>query len=444
MMNLMGMKKILVYLFAWLNLAFIFYFWSQSSGYLLTGGVYEITMGLGRLFGLLAVFFILSQLILIGRVAWVEKIFGLDKLSRVHHYNGFLVLSFLLLHPIFLGIGYSGLNETNFFSQIWTFLTEWEDVLGAAIALLLFSGVVILSVSLIKKHLKYEFWFLTHLFTYVAILSAIGHQFEVGTDLQSGLTNGYWVGLYAFAFVNFIIFRSGRPIYNFLRHGFYIDRVIKETDDSVSVYIKGKEMGKFKIQAGQFMIFRFLDRKYFYEAHPFSLSKMYDGKEIRITIKNEGDFTAKAKDFRPGTKVLIDGPNGIFTEKVCANKKVLFIAGGVGITPIRSLIEAMVKKEKDISLVYGNRAKKDIIFLDELEKLCEVKHFPIFHVLSGQESWTGMKGRIDIEKVRVLAPDFMERDIFLCGPPPMMNSLKSQLKTAGYDLSKLHYEKFSL
>lgn len=401
-------------------------------------------MVLGRLSGLLAVFFILSQLILIGRVAWVEKIFGLDKLSRVHHYNGFLALFFLALHPIFLTIGYAGLSETSFFSQYWIFITEWEDVIGGLIGLLLFLSVVILSVALIKKRLKYEFWYFTHLFTYVAIFFAFGHQLEVGTDLQTNLGNAYWIGLYIFALANFLIFRFGRIFYNYLKHDFYVDRIIKETDDAVSIYIKGKNFGKFKIQSGQFMIFRFLSRGYFYEAHPFSLSNCPNGKELRITVKNAGDFTAKVKNINQGTKVLIDGPNGIFTEQMLKNDKVLFIAGGVGITPIRSLAESLVKKGKDISLIYGNRTKKDIIFLNELEKLCELKHFPIFHVLSNQESWTGMKGRIDIEKVKTLAPDYKERDIYLCGPPVMMESIKKQLKADGYNLNNLHFEKFSL
>ncbi|MFA6106795.1 MAG: ferric reductase-like transmembrane domain-containing protein [Patescibacteria group bacterium] len=439
------LKKIAVILFGILNLAYIIFVWEKNAVAFGAGENFtQMIIALGRLFGLLATYFILSQLILIGRVGWAEKVFGLDKLSRVHHLNGFLALFFILLHPVFLGFGYGALTGNSYFRQIFIFLNGWEDVVGAFLSAGIFLSVMIFSLAIVRKRLKYEFWLFTHLFTYLAIIAAMGHQFAVGSDLQEQIFHFYFAGLYVFAFFNFFIFRFGRPLFYFYQHRFYVKSVRLETKSAVSIRISGKNMERFKVMPGQFMIFRFLAQGYIFEAHPFSLSGRLDNNDIRITIKMLGDFTNKAKELKLGTRVLIDGPHGVFSEKAIKKEKALLIAGGVGITPLRALVESMAKKGRDAILLYNNRTKKDIIFKDELEKLSELNPVKIVHILSAEENWKGEQGRIDAEKISRLVPDFRDRDIFLCGPPPMMESIKKELKGAGFNQNQLHYEKFSL
>ncbi len=438
-------KKIAVILFGILNLAYIFFLWGKNAAAFGAGeNSTQMIIALGRLFGLLAAYFILSQLILIGRVGWAEKVFGLDKLSRVHHLNGFLALFFILLHPFFLVFGYSALSGNSIPKQVITFFNGWEYVSWAYISAGLFLGVVVFSLTIVRKRLKYEFWLFTHFFTYIAIIAAMRHQFAVGSDLQVRVFYLYFVGLYIFYFFNFLIFRFGRPLFYFYQHRFYVKSVRLETKSAVSIRISGKNMERFKVMPGQFMIFRFLAKGYILEAHPFSLSGRLENNDIRITIKMLGDFTNNAKELKLGTRVLIDGPHGVFTEKALKKEKALLIAGGVGITPLRALIESIAKKGRDAILLYSNRTKKDIIFKDELEKLSELNPVKVVHILSAEENWKGEQGRIDAEKISRLVPDFRDRDIFLCGPPPMMESIKKELKGAGFNLNQLHYEKFSL
>ncbi|MFA6393403.1 MAG: ferredoxin reductase family protein [Patescibacteria group bacterium] len=439
------LKKSAVLLFGLINLAVIFFLWGKNAAIFGSWNNFsQILIAFGRLSGLLAAFFILTQLILIGRVGWAEKVFGLDKLSRVHHLNGFFALAFILLHPVFLGFGYGSLTGNSYIEQMLVFLNGWEDMSGAFLSAGIFAGAMIFSLAIIRKKLKYESWLFTHLFVYIAVIAAIGHQFAVGSDLGTRTFYLYFAGLYAFAFLNFFLFRFGRPLFNFYRHGFYVKDVRPETDNSTSIRISGKNMEQFKVWPGQFMIFRFMDWSYMLEAHPFSLSGRAANYDIRITIKMSGDFTSKVRDIKPGTPVLIDGPHGVFTEKAVKKEKALLIAGGVGITPIRTLAEAMLKKGRDIALLYNNRTKKDIIFKEELEKISGLGSMKLVHILSAEKNWKGEQGRIDAEKISRLVPDFRDRDIFLCGPPPMMESIKKELKGAGYDLKYLHYEKFSL
>jgi ferredoxin-NADP reductase len=131
-----------------------------------------------------------------------------------------------------------------------------------------------------------------------------------------------------------------------------------------------------------------------------------------------------------GTKVFLEGPFGRFTPAVAKTNKYLFIAGGIGITPIRAMIEMLAREHADMLLLYGNRTEQEIAFKDELSQLIPNTHNII-------------AGRIDEEKIKQLAPDFASRDIYLCGPPPMMNSIITILKNLGVPRSHLHYEKFA-
>jgi ferredoxin-NADP reductase len=205
-------------------------------------------------------------------------------------------------------------------------------------------------------------------------------------------------------------------------------------------------LDKYPVRAGQFLIVRFLAKGFRWEAHPFSMSCRPDGKQIRLTIKQLGDFTRKIPELKPGTPVLIDGPNGIFTSDVARSGKVLMIAGGIGITPIRSVAEEMVAAGRDIVLIYGNRNSKSVVFDKELNELAGSSQgrLKVIHVMSDDQAWQGEKGRIDRERIARLVPDVLERDVFLCGPPVMMGSIRAALAGMGVVSSRIHYERFAL
>ena len=439
------MKKIALYLLFIANIFVILWFWWPTNGSLLRGGdVHLALLAEGRLSGLLAVYFVLCQLTLIGRVKWVESVFGLDRLSRVHHWNGFFVLLFILAHPVMLIAGSAGLARVGLVHQFLEFFREYDDVANAVIALLLFLLVIATSLLIVRRRWRYETWYFTHLLTYAAILLAFGHQLEVGSDFQNNPTFVlYWYLLYIVAGGNFVWFRFLRPLLFFWRHRFYIDRVERETDEVASVYIGGRNIDQFPGQAGQFMILRFLAKSFWWQAHPFSFSQKPDGRFLRVTIKNVGDFTSNIPALKPGTLVFIDGPHGVFTEKPETKNKILLIGGGIGITPLRALAEEMIANGKDVSLLYGNRSGKNIALKNELDELAKSR-LRVNYVVSDDPSWTGIKGHVNATVIKNLVPDFSEREVYLCGPAPMMKSVRSELSKLGVQASLVHYEKFSL
>lgn len=439
------MKKTLLYIVLLSVFTAVIASWWHFSGYLLEAGQLSSTLlGLSRLIGLLAAAMLLLQLILIGRVKWVESVFGLDKLSRLHRTNGYIILGLILLHPFLMTLTYSMLNETGYVSQLAQFLQHWEHVLLAFIGFLILLITIGLSISIVRRKLKYEGWYYVHIFNYAAVILIFFHTRETTPDAQSTPWLIFWYGLYIFTFGNVLWFRFTRPIINFMRHRFTVSRV-EDLEIATSIYITGRNMDKFKITAGQFMIFRFLQKGFWPQAHPFSMSMAPNGKELRLTAKKVGDFTNELPNIKPGTKVIIDGPHGVFTENLIFKDKLLFIAGGIGITPIRSILESLGSRYPDKILIYSNKSLAETALGDEVANLSKSNNFSLINIYS-EEKVPGAEyyGRLDKEMLARLVPDLAGREIFLCGPPQMMTALRAAMVELGVPKKQIHFERFAL
>jgi predicted ferric reductase len=427
--------------------------WWAGSHQLFRTDLAGVLLAMGRLSGLLAVFCVLLEFLLMAKPNWLERYYGLDKLARFHHWNGFLALTFIIVHPILLGFSYSLDLNTGFWSQMWDFILHYEDVANAAIALVLFGLLVVVSVSLVKKRFGYELWFLVHLLAYVAVILAYGHEMALGGSLLSNkLFAAYWIGLYVFVFANLVMFRLAVPLWIYLKFQPQVQKVVQETPGAWSIYIRGKNLEQLKVQPGQFFKVRYLANGFWFQSHPFSVSKVpgekgpVEGTEdcLRITVKALGDYTSGMGSLKSGTKVLLEGPFGTFTVDPSLDRKYLFIAGGVGITPLIPLIKR-AGAAHSTRLLYGSRIENEIIFREELEKLQkELKMFQCVHIISNDQNYRGEKGRLDQEKLLRLVPDLKEREIYLCGPVAMVNSLLVILKQLQIRPGQIHYEKFSL
>lgn len=431
-------KKAFLYLILIANaLATLSFWWRGSSPYLdgsLDGGL----IAFGRLFGLMLQLTILLQLILISRLPLIEKPFGFDKLNRAHRNVGLAIIASIVLHPVLLITGYAMASDTTFVDQYVRFVTIWPYVIWASfgLALLLFAGF--LSLPWIRRKLKYGTWHGFHLLMYLAVGFAFRHQFN-SEDLSAGAAYKYWYALNFTVFGILIFFRFFKPFWMVTRHRFVVERVEPESADVTSVTIGGRMMERFIFEPGQYVHVSFM-KKGLREPHPFSLSKAPDGKTLRLSIKSSGDFTSRIRPLlQPGTKLLLEGPFGRFTERAAEESKFLFVAGGIGITPIRSMLEELSAKKADAVLLYGNKSPQDVVFGAELTAL-GVKRFDIF----SQDAPPGAEsGFIDEEKVKRLVPDFAVREIYVCGPPLMSQKLIDLFRKLGVKRARLHYEKFS-
>jgi predicted ferric reductase len=403
---------------------------------------------LGRLFGLVGMSLVLFQLILIGRVKWLEGRYGFDSLEKIHQENGRIGLSMLVFHPIFIAIGYSLSNGTDFGAS---FLAIWQQfpltILSFA-GLILLTCIVLSSNPLVIKRFRYEKWYGFHVFNYFMFTLVFLHQFLYGVDFQVfPALLIYWIALYIFAIGNFLSYRWLKPLILRARHRFVVKEVRPETHDAVSLVVSGINMAKFRYQAGQFVLLRVLTKEFRWQVHPFSISSLPDGQHVRFTVKALGDYTNKMVKIMPGVQLMMDGPLGIFTAAISKLPKTLLIAAGSGITPIRAVMEqlAMDRPGQDMVLVYGNKTKTDIIYDEELAALAEKYNFPIHHFLSREErEEPGYHlGRMSIAEISKIVPDLLEREVYMCAPREMMHELRDSLIQQGIPSTNIYAEEFA-
>ena len=208
----------------------------------------------------------------------------------------------------------------------------------------------------------------------------------------------------------------------------------------VSLRITGRRLDRLQARAGQFFLWRFLDRKRWWASHPFSLSAAPDGRSLRITAKALGDFSARMSEIRPGTRVLAEGPFGVFTEAARRREKVVLIGGGIGITPIRALMEDMAG---DVVVLYRVLSDDDALLRDELDAIARERGTRLL-VIAGDHA-TPEGGRLlSPDHLREIVPDIAERQVYLCGPPAMTEALERNVRRADVPGRLVHTEKFAL
>lgn len=441
------LAKKLLWTFWAANLIAVTGFWASVSGAQLVVGELNPFIAVGRLAGLLATFCALTQFVLMGRAGWLEPIFGMDRIARAHRLNGYATYLLAVSHPLLVVAGYASLTGLGFAEQYFSILQSVPYVAFASFGLLLLTLTVGMSVYIARKHVTFEMWYYVHLLNYAFIALIPFHQLTSGGDfLANPAFHYYWLGLYVFAALTIVIWRFGRPVYRFLKFEFQVEKVVSEAPRATSVYITGRNLQEFTAMGGQFVLVRFLRKGMWWQEHPFSLSQLPNKDHLRLTIRQLGDFTNDVPTIKTGTKVVVSGPHGAFGHAQAVMQKTLYIAGGIGITPIRSMIEESVQQAQptDAIFLYGNRAENEIVLRKELDALATRLNMPIHHVLSDDSKWTGEKGFIDQEKITRLVPDVAERDIFLCGPPPMMAGIMKALDALDVPPGQIHYERFEL
>lgn len=430
----------------YLAMTVVIVMWLIGSAQLIFGEVSDVLLSLGRLFGLLATYFALTQFMLMGRILWLERSFGLDRLAGFHRFNGYMAIVLIVLHPVFIVGSYAILSGQNYIEQYISTIRDTPYGWFAFISQLLFLAVVATSIYIARKHLKFETWYYVHLMVYAAIVLVPFHQFVSSPEL-AGSTFGtyFWLSLYAFVAANLLIWRFALPVINFFKFRFFISDVVAETSTTTSIYINAARLNRLNIRPGQFVLIRILTPKLFLQEHPFSVSLLKDDSSLRLTIRKVGDYTSDIADVKPGTRVVVSGPFGRFTKEVAVTPKRLFIAGGVGITPIRTMAEEAIAEGTDSVLLYASRLPEDTPLKHELDELNRSQYLKTLFIYGDvARGFKGLQGRLDGAMIEKLVPDFRDRDVYLCGPPPMMSALISDLTTRSLRPDQLHYERFSL
>ena len=398
----------------------------------------------GQLAALYGTFMALIQVVLVSRSPYLDEVFGTDRLLSFHRWGGFLTVWLLLGHFVLTTVGWGMGDGSGAIAEFGTLLLQYPYVLWAFVALLLFGAGAVSSMKRARRKVSYETWYGIHLYMYLAIALAFMHQLFVGTDFVTDpVARIYWIGLYVITFGSLLAWRVLLPLATSLRHQLRVANVVEEAPGVVSVYFTGRDLDRLAVRAGQWFLFRFLTRDDWYTPHPFSLSAAPNGQWLRITVKNLGDHTAKMRHLRPGTRVAIEGPYGILTGAKRTKQRVLLVAGGIGVTPLRALLEELPAQPGAITLLYRASKPEEITFRDEIDTLARLRGATVHYLIGKRGSHEMPNDPFSPRTLKSLVPDVISRDIYICGPAPMATSVTRTLNALRVPASQVHLESFA-
>jgi ferredoxin-NADP reductase len=394
--------------------------------------------GAGRITGLLAGYGCAVLLGLMARVPAVDRGVGTDRLARWHAIGGRYVVSLTVAHTLLIIWGYAVTAGTGVLHETATVVADYPEMLKTTAGFLLLLGVGVTSARAARRRLPYEAWQLLHLGTYLAIFLAFSHQLVNGADFAGNrLAQGAWYALYITVAVLLAWYRFAVPVRRGLRHRLRVAAVRPEAPGVVSVYFTGEHLDELRAEPGQFFRWRFLAPGLWWTASPYSLSAPATRHRLRITVKAAGGHSRALAGLRPGTRVWAEGPYGGFTAaRRRRHRKTLLLAGGVGITPLRTLFETL---PGEVTLLYFARRPEDLALRAELDQIAAARRGRVHYFVDEPAVHSCP---LTAPALRRLIPDVAGHDVYLCGPPGMTRAAKQALREAGVRQRHIHDESF--
>jgi predicted ferric reductase len=415
--------------------------WHDTSPALVRGAGPWLTSA-GRVTGLIGTYLVVVEVLLMGRVAWLDRMIGMDRLAVWHRRNGEYSIALLVAHAVLTIWGYAVTGHEGLVHETTSVVLTYPDMLAATVGLGLLVGIGILSGRAVRRRVSYHTWYFIHLYTYLALALSFAHQFNSGADFARHPGNrAAWIGLYALVGVLLLSYRVGKPLRDLLRHRLRVARVVDEGAGLVSVYIGGRRLDELTARSGQFFLWRFLTADGWWQAHPYSLSSAPNGQWLRLTVKALGDHSGTAAGIRTGTRVLAEGPYGAFTADRRRLRKVLLIGAGVGITPLRALFESLPGAGPDVELIFRARSEADLIFRAELDRIAAARRSPVHYLVGPSSTHPEYLGP---DHLVSLVPDIRQRDVFVCGPAALQDQTVAALRALGVHRGQIHTENFEL
>ncbi|MER7812220.1 ferredoxin reductase family protein [Streptomyces sp900116325] len=394
--------------------------------------------GAGRITGLLAGYASAVLLALMARMPLLDHTVGTDRLARWHALGGRCTVSLALAHTLLIIWGYSLTSHTNVVSQTSTLVLHYPDLLKGTAGFLLFLATGVLSARAARRRMSYETWHYLHFSTYLAVFLAFGHQLSNGADfVGNDLAQAVWYILFLGVATLVAWYRFAVPLRRGLRHRLRVEAVQPEAPGVVSVHLTGEYLDELGGEPGQFLRWRFMARGLWWTANPYSLSAPAQPGHLRITVKTAGGHSAALAHLAPGTRVWAEGPYGGFTENRRTAPKVLLLAGGVGITPLRTLFETLPGQ---VTLVYRARRFEDLALRGEIDAVAAHRRATVHYVV---DDAAGYSSPLTALGLSALVPDLAAHDVYLCGPPGMAQAAIRALRDAGVPARRIHHESFA-
>lgn len=398
---------------------------------------------MGKASGIIGISLFSGNLILSGRYHFLDRwMQGLDQLYLFHRRTGIYAFSLLIFHAFAISLQPLQFSFATFYQSFLNF-----NNIAVNYGKIAFSGLfIIVTLTLVlSNRIKYKYLKKMHQFLGVFLFFGGLHAFFIPSDISRNIYLRYYIlTLVGIALVSYL----WRTVLRRWLIPFIICDVIEVNTLNATVtevVLKPKNVKSVHFYPGQFIFIKFLQENFPNEEHPFSLTASTEEGLLRISAKHIGDFTKILPELKAGAIAKIQGPFGGFIFLKSKNKKQIWISGGIGITPFASMARTLRDKTKkgelmdyDITLIFSVQTANDFVYKDEFEKIArENPHFIFVPWVAAE------KGYLNIDAIKKIT-EINNREIFICGPKPMMFSIKKQLMNAGIRASNIHFELFRL
>ena len=438
---------------AWASVAAAVALWLADGGAAGFGTVAGAVTALGIVSGLAGMDLVLLMLLLSARLPVIDMTVGHDRALDFHRKLGKPSLYLLLAHGILIAVGYGlaeGLDPVSEAVALWV---QVPDMWLAFVSLVLFLAVVVTSLAAVRRRFPYEFWYGVHLLTYAAVLTSLPHQFSVGLFAEWTWQRWYWLSICVATGAALVCYRLVRPVIVTLRHQLTVSRVISLAPGVVSIEMSGFKLDTLAGAGGRFFIWRFLARDQWWHPHPFSLSSeplhldASGNGVLRITVRNLGRGSAALAALRPGTRVAIEGPYGIFSSAGRSRDHVVMVGAGIGITPLRALLESTAFRPGKATVILRGHSQQELYLANEILELCRLRGATLFHVTgprstSNPNAWLPDREAHSGLRLQDYAPGLTAADVYICGPSAWARNVMTDARTSGVHNEQLHYERF--
>jgi predicted ferric reductase len=381
------------------------------------------------------------QLGLIARFQRMSRPLGIDLVMQYHRQIGILALVVVLAHPALLILHQPAVLQL---------LNPLGGTLASKAGVFSILALIVLTVTSIwRKELRigYEAWRVTHALLGIAAIAIA----QVHIVLLGVFANAPWkqgaLALWSLVFIGLIVWlRLVKPV-TLRRRSWQVAEVVPEAPTTWTVVLEPRGHDGLRFAPGQFAWIK-MGNPWSVDEHPFSFSSSAERpSRLELGIKELGDFTNRIGEVEPGTPVYLDGPHGSFSSDFLQADGFLFIAGGIGISPILSMLRTLADRgdRRSHVLVYACSRWSRTAFRDELERLRATLDLEVVYVLEEpHEGWTGSTGYVDGEILAPLIRREQSQHVLMCGPDAMMTAVEEALHGAGVPDRRIHMERFNL
>ncbi|HVA52612.1 MAG TPA: ferredoxin reductase family protein [Acidimicrobiales bacterium] len=396
-----------------------------------------IAMFIGSTTGMIGTYLALLMVIMASRLPALERMLGQHGVIRWHRLLAPWPIALISVHAVFLTLSYAEVAKRGVLKEAGVIINTFPSMVSATVALGIMVGIGTISLRQIRTRIPRESWWLVHLLMYAALILSFAHELALGPSFVGHpLAKLFWTIAWLLAAGLVLTYRVGFPVYRTLRHRLKVVELRPEGPGVVSVILEGRHLDRLAISGGQFFEWRFMTPQMWWQAHPFTVSALPRPPYIRLTVQGVGSFSRAVAQLKVGTPVAIEGPYGSFTTFARRRTRTLFLAGGVGVTAARSLIEDLPMKSRPVVVIRAS-TEEDLVLIEEIEELVRIRKGEVHRLV-------GSRDIVPMDSIAKLVPDIAKRDVFISGSVDFVREASLMARRAGVPGEALHEEAYSI